>query len=201
MKIEGSSPQGLPRVARLKSSNPSVLARQSSLGGCNFRVGENRRHFRGLAWRAPVSARYFPISVSAWRRPVRFFTETGSYGVHRGRASEIVASDCAALHSPWIFATVVVIEPGDCGIRFFSSQAFVAEPRSTGGRHHAGEPWGPPRGLIHNICNRENVDLVFTAGDGADRYTVATVGSERVGEGRPPAAPIVRARLPCRGKH
>jgi hypothetical protein len=39
------------------------------------------------------SAHYFPISVSALRRPVRFFTETGSRGAHRsvGRDSGIVS--------------------------------------------------------------------------------------------------------------
>jgi hypothetical protein len=50
--------------------------------GCHFRVEANRRHFRWLGWRAPVSACYFPISVSASRRPVRFFMETGSDGAH-----------------------------------------------------------------------------------------------------------------------
>jgi hypothetical protein len=57
---------------------------------CDFRVGENRRHSRGLGERAavsgqqivkfpvwtsgfvaPVSAHHFPISVSARPRPVR----------------------------------------------------------------------------------------------------------------------------------
>jgi hypothetical protein len=63
---------------------------------CDFRVGENRRHSRGLGGRAavsgqqipkfpvwtsgfvaPVSAHHFPISVSARPRPVRYLTETG----------------------------------------------------------------------------------------------------------------------------
>ncbi len=63
---------------------------------CDFRVRENRRHSRRLGWRArvsgrqilefqvwtggftaPVSARHFPISVSACLRPVRYGTETG----------------------------------------------------------------------------------------------------------------------------
>jgi hypothetical protein len=58
----------------------------------------------------------YPISVSAWRDLVQFLTETGSDGAHRGagRDSGIlyvpVVSDCAALRSPWIFVTVVVIE-------------------------------------------------------------------------------------------
>jgi hypothetical protein len=62
----------------------------------DFRVGENRRHSRGLGGRAavsgqqvlkfpvctsgfvaPVSAHHFPISVSARPRPVRYLTETG----------------------------------------------------------------------------------------------------------------------------
>src|ERR1700730_4382500 len=51
--------------------------------GGHFRVKANRRHFPWLGWRPPVSACYFPISVSAWRRPVRFFMETGSHGAHR----------------------------------------------------------------------------------------------------------------------
>jgi hypothetical protein len=63
---------------------------------CYFPVCENRRHSRGLGYRARVSgrqflesrswiddfaalvsARHFPISVSACRRPVRCETETG----------------------------------------------------------------------------------------------------------------------------
>src|SRR5450631_621314 len=74
---------------------------------CHFRLCENRRHSGGLGWRdavsghqsegggrekgaflAPVSARDFPISVSACWRPVRYGTETGSQdrtlGVERG---------------------------------------------------------------------------------------------------------------------
>jgi len=64
---------------------------------CDFPVHENHHHSGGLGWRdavsehkfegswcrkgaflAPVSARHFPISVSACRRPVRHATETGS---------------------------------------------------------------------------------------------------------------------------
>ena len=63
---------------------------------CSTRQCENRRHSRGLGWRAgvsgwqilefrlwtggfaaPVSARHFPIPVSAYPRPVRYVTETG----------------------------------------------------------------------------------------------------------------------------
>lgn len=70
---------------------------------CDFLVRENHRHSGGLGWRdavsehkfegggcrkgaflAPVSARHFPISVSACRRPVRHATETGS----RSRVSD-----------------------------------------------------------------------------------------------------------------
>jgi hypothetical protein len=71
---------------------------------CNFPVAENHRDFRGLGWcasvsgrqslafrpyrdgfRVPVSARYFPISVSAWRRQVRSLSETGSQGTRYQR--------------------------------------------------------------------------------------------------------------------
>ena len=45
---------------------------------CHFRVGANCGRFRWLGWRAPVSACYRPIFVSAWRRPVRFFGLTPS---------------------------------------------------------------------------------------------------------------------------
>jgi hypothetical protein len=67
-----------------------------------FSVGENPRHSRDLGWRtpvsdrrfmafrslrggfrAPVSERHFPISISACRRPVRYLTETG-FGVPFG---------------------------------------------------------------------------------------------------------------------
>jgi hypothetical protein len=57
--------------------------------GSYFPVGENCRHSRGLGWRAPVSgrqflafppvsARFFPISVSGEGRLVRLLPETGS---------------------------------------------------------------------------------------------------------------------------
>jgi hypothetical protein len=67
-----------------------------------FSVRENPRHSRGLGWRtpvsdrrfmtfrssrggfrAPISERHFPISISACRRPVRYLTETG-FGVPFG---------------------------------------------------------------------------------------------------------------------
>jgi hypothetical protein len=43
----------------------------------------DERSVRG-GFRAPVSARHFPISISAGRRPVRPLTETGSQGNLRG---------------------------------------------------------------------------------------------------------------------
>jgi hypothetical protein len=74
-------------ICRFESSRPSQPVRSPL---CSFRVCENRRHSRGLGWRAgvssrhilefqvrtggfvePVSARHFPISVSARPRPVR----------------------------------------------------------------------------------------------------------------------------------
>ena len=80
-------------MRRFESSYPSQPVRSSL---CDFRVCENRGHSRGLGWRAgvssrhilefqvrtggfvePVSARHFPISVSACPRPVRYVTETG----------------------------------------------------------------------------------------------------------------------------
>jgi hypothetical protein len=71
----------------------------------------NRRHFRWLGWRAPVSACYFPISVSAWRRLVQFLTETDSDSAHRrARRGSGSVSVCPWPRSRWIFAAVVVIE-------------------------------------------------------------------------------------------
>jgi hypothetical protein len=80
-------------ICRFESCMLSQPVRSSL---CDFRVCENRRHSRGLGWRAgassrhilefrlwiggfavPVSARHFPISVSAYPRPVRYVTETG----------------------------------------------------------------------------------------------------------------------------
>jgi len=80
-------------ICRFESYMPSQPVRSPL---CDFRVCENRRHSRGLGWRAlvsgwqilelqvrtggfvePVSARHFPISVSACPRPVRYVTETG----------------------------------------------------------------------------------------------------------------------------
>jgi hypothetical protein len=77
-------------------SNPPCPASQSGLHYAIFRGCENCRYSRGLGWRAgvfsrqilefqvrtggfvePVSARHFPISVSACPRPVRYVTETG----------------------------------------------------------------------------------------------------------------------------
>jgi hypothetical protein len=77
---------------------------------CDFRVWENRRHYRGLGstprvsarqfryvrpcftgFVTPVSARHFPISVSACWRPVRYGRETGSQGRTLG-----VERDCGA---------------------------------------------------------------------------------------------------------
>jgi hypothetical protein len=71
----------------MRTSRPSQPVRSLL---CEFRVGENRRHSRGLGGRAavsgqqilkfpvwtsgfvaPVSAHHFPISVSARQRPVR----------------------------------------------------------------------------------------------------------------------------------
>ncbi len=82
------------RISEFESYHPSQAVRSLR---CDFRVRENRRHSGGLGWRArvsvpqfsdfrsrtggfraPVSARHFPISVSACRRPVRYVTETGS---------------------------------------------------------------------------------------------------------------------------
>jgi hypothetical protein len=76
-------------ICEFESSRPSGPMRSPL---CDFRVCENRRHSRGLGWRAvvsgwqilefrlwtggfaaAVSARHFPISVSA---PVRYVTET-----------------------------------------------------------------------------------------------------------------------------
>ena len=80
-------------ICRFESYMPSQPVRSPL---CFFRVCENRRHSRGFGWRAgvsgwqilefrlwtggfaaPVSARHFPISVSAYPRPVRYVTETG----------------------------------------------------------------------------------------------------------------------------
>ena len=80
-------------ICRFESYMPSHAVRSLL---CDFRVGENRRHSRGLGGRAavsgqqipkfpvwtsgfvaPVSAHHFPISVSARPRPVRYLTETG----------------------------------------------------------------------------------------------------------------------------
>jgi hypothetical protein len=79
--------------------------------GYYFAVCENPRHSRGLGWRAPVSdrrllafwsvrggfrapvsARDFPISISAGRRPVRLLTETGSRSALRVRRRRKVHS-------------------------------------------------------------------------------------------------------------
>jgi hypothetical protein len=79
-----------------------------------FLVCENPRHSRGLGWRAPVSgrqflvfrswtggfrapvsARHFSISVSAWLRPVRYLTETGSR-----RAPRLSGASSARSSSP-----------------------------------------------------------------------------------------------------
>ena len=92
---------------------------------CDFRVCENRRDSRGLGWRArvsgrqipdfrvrtgsfaaPVSARHFPISVSACPRPVRYVTETGlrsrfractAAKVERSKIQEVVNTFAAVL--------------------------------------------------------------------------------------------------------
>ena len=80
-------------ICEFESSHPSQPVRSPL---CDFRVCENRRHSRGLGWRAlvsgwqilefrlwtggfaaPVSACHFPIAVSANSRPVRYVTETG----------------------------------------------------------------------------------------------------------------------------
>jgi hypothetical protein len=80
-------------IREFESSHPSQPVRSLL---CDFRVCENRRHSRGLGWRAlvsgwqilefrlwtggfaaAVSARHFPISVSAYPRPVRYVTEIG----------------------------------------------------------------------------------------------------------------------------
>jgi hypothetical protein len=84
-------------ISPFPGSNPGTPASQPRSLRCDFLVCENRRHSGGLGWRgrvsgrqfpafrsrsgafqAPVSARHFPISVSASRRPVRYVTETGS---------------------------------------------------------------------------------------------------------------------------
>jgi hypothetical protein len=80
-------------ICRFESYMPSQPVRSPLR---DFRVCENRRHSRGLGWRAlvsgwqilefclwtggfaaPVSGRHFPISVSAYPRPVRYVPETG----------------------------------------------------------------------------------------------------------------------------
>jgi hypothetical protein len=82
-----------PGHAVPESSMPSQPVRSLLF---DFRLRENCRHSRGLCWRArvsgrqipdfrvwaggfevAVSARHFPISVSACPRPVRYVTETG----------------------------------------------------------------------------------------------------------------------------
>src|SRR5437660_8971581 len=50
------------------------------------------RPLRG-GFRAPVSARHFPISISAGRRPVRLPTETGSQSALGG----LVGADASAI--------------------------------------------------------------------------------------------------------
>jgi hypothetical protein len=52
-------------IAPVDLDNDAGLGVVDQSWGCHFRVGANRRHFRWLGWRAPVSACYFPISVSA----------------------------------------------------------------------------------------------------------------------------------------
>jgi hypothetical protein len=62
-------------------------------------------------WEMPEYARARLARTTLW--PVLFFTEIGSYGSAywgAGRDSGIGAQDCVARRSPWIFATVVVIE-------------------------------------------------------------------------------------------
>ena len=92
-KIRRNAGSGVRHMVRYVSRKGSQPAR-SPLGF--FRVCENRRHSRGLGWRAlvsgwrilefrlwtggfaaAVSAHHFPISVSAYPRPVRYVTETG----------------------------------------------------------------------------------------------------------------------------
>ena len=74
---------------------------------------ENPRHSRGLGWRAsvsdrrflefrslrggfraPVSGRHFPISISVGQRPVRLQTETGSQSALGG----LVGADATAIN-------------------------------------------------------------------------------------------------------
>jgi hypothetical protein len=80
-------------ICRFESCMPSQPVRSLLF---DFWPCENRRHSRGLGWRAgvsgwqilefrlwtggfvaPVSGRHFPISVSGYPRPVRYVTETG----------------------------------------------------------------------------------------------------------------------------
>jgi len=89
---------------------------------------ENRQHSRGLGWRAgvssrqilefqvrtggfvePVSARHFPISVSARPRPVRYVTETGLRS--RFRACT------AAKVERWIDQSAAKRAEGEAGLR------------------------------------------------------------------------------------
>ena len=75
--------------------------------GCHFRAKANRRHFRWLGWRAPVSACNFLISVSAWRRPVQFFMETGSHGAHRGAARDSGSVSVCPLRETCVLMTEI----------------------------------------------------------------------------------------------
>ena len=93
---------------------------------CFFRVCENRRHSRGLGWRAgassrhilefrlwiggfavPVSARHFPISVSAY--PIRYVTET----VLRSRFRACTAAKVER----WIDQSAAKRAEGEAGLR------------------------------------------------------------------------------------
>jgi hypothetical protein len=112
-------------ICEFESSHPSQPVRSSL---CDFRVCENRRHSRGLGWRAgassrhilefrlwiggfavPVSARHFPISVSAYPRPVRYVTETGLRS--RFRACT------AAKVERWIDQSAAKLAEGEAGLR------------------------------------------------------------------------------------
>src|SRR5580704_16351155 len=87
--------------------------------GCYFPVCENPRHSRGLrrrapvsgrqfaafrpsrgGFRAPVSGRHFPISISVGQRPVRLQTETGSQSALGGLVIIAAATRRAQFSAP-----------------------------------------------------------------------------------------------------
>jgi hypothetical protein len=122
-------------IREFESSRPSHAVRSPV---CDFRVRENRRHSRVLGWRArvsgrqildfrlwtggfaaPVSARHFPISVSACPRPVRV-----------GRANESPAGTGAPRISEIHDWSERGRSPRDCGARL--RRRCKHRPRSAG---------------------------------------------------------------------